>query len=381
MLANMEIIEDSNRTYFIFSEQKFNSIFSNHESKREVFINNKEVIKHAISFLYSQEVLNGGMKKEKFTPLARPLVRRQNHYYYFNYQLFGAIPMKDFRESSESSVEKLIMLIDRHQDKLNDYLEIVTKAKQLPFDNALKNGITSILYCYKYTNDLYKLSDIIMSFISTQYDLLKNETDRLNEFIEFIENELLTNSLKDYFNNSKKNTHVVRSEVTLSLLKFYFRNRDENESKTYILSMETLIQTNKRIFYDYIENKNHEEDVVYSLVSNNWARIEISTNKVVLNNEVCLEYSKYLKTNYRWYVKNLIRPYIIPETISYEYTFDPFIPQIFGGYSDFESFLNSLPENDCVDYNKKKYSEFRDNGYKPIIIKDFRTESPCLNND
>ena len=371
LLAYSSCLESTSGYYITFSEQKFDDI-TKQINESELDYTFKE-IKGAILFLYDHSELDGGLRKEKSTRLARPLLKKDNHYLYFNYQLFGAFSMKKFKEASEN-LELLQQLIDNKKEKIDDYIEIVQKEKNRNFDNISENLLKSLIFCNKHISTSFQhqsLRNAIASFISTQYQNSNTDTRaNINEFLkEFLSNNLLpVEELK---------THLLRSNITIDLLKNHLRYIPEN-NLIKILEKETLININQKIFDSYLDNFESNEKEVYLLLLNNWEGIEEKTKQVILNKHCCEKYRKFLDSNYTWYMQNLIRPRILPEEHFYEYTFEPCISQIFGEYNEFEDFLNKIPEDKegFVTYNKLKFKEFKSNGYRPIIIPDFRESGP-----
>ncbi|MDF7819262.1 hypothetical protein P1X15_16705 [Runella sp. MFBS21] len=362
LLAYSSCLESPSGYYIKFSEQNFDEMTKQiNESELDYTF---EEIKCAISFLYDHSGLEGGLRKEKSTRLARPLLKKDNHYLYFNYQLFGTFSMKKFKESSENP-ELLQELIEDKKEKIDDYIEIVRKEKNRDFDNISQNLLKSLIFCNKNISTTFQhqsLRNAITSFISTQYQ--HSNTGTRTNINKFLEEFLLSN----LFPVEEIKTHLLRSDVTIDLLKNHLLDIQDT-SLTKILEKETLININQKIFDSYLESFGSNEKEVYSLLKNNYENTEI------LNKHCCKKYREFLDSNYTWYMQNLIKPYDEP---FHKYTFEPFISQIFGEYSEFEDFLNKIPEDKegFRAYNQLKFKEFKANGYRPIIIPDFRESGP-----
>lgn len=362
LLAYSSCLESPSGYYIEFSEKNFDKMTKQiNESELDYTF---EEIKCAISFLYDHSGLDGGLRKEKSTRLARPLLKKDNHYLYFNYQLFGTFSMKKFKEASEN-LELLQELIEDKKEKIDDYIEIVQKEKNRGFDNISQNLLKSLIFCNKHISTTFQhqsLRNAITSFISTQYQ--HSNTDTTTKINKFLKEFLLSN----LFPEEEIKTHLLRSDVTIDLLKNHLLDIQDT-SLTKILEKETLININQEIFDSYLESFGSNEKEVYSLLKNNYENTEI------LNKHCCKKYREFLDSNYTWYMQNLIKPYDEP---FHKYTFEPFISQIFGEYNEFEDFLNKIPEDKegFRAYNQLKFKEFKANGYRPIIIPDFRESGP-----
>lgn len=311
------------------------------------------------------------------TPEISPLCIRfkRNHLSYFSYipanlvSKYIILRSQDFNNLKQL-IDSLVANSETKNSNINDYLNIIEFALDNEKSNKewFKNTFKSLIYLSKYTLWENRIKYYFEDYIKKPNLFLNSAFNNdKNEFSKFIIDEIILEEEFDLY---------IRSEITLYLIKLHFYNLEIKVS-----DLERLIEINHSLFLKNKELNPLNEERVYNFLLLNWQEISEHKKQVSLNTKTCHEYFNYIRTNYTWYIQNLIRPYMIPETVTYQYTFDPFIPQIFGGYNEFEYFLNNLPESDCVKYNKQKYSEFKDNNFNPIIIKDFRTESPCLNNE
>ena len=160
---------------------------------------------------------------------------------------------------------------------------------------------------------------------------------------------------------------LIRSELIFIILDDYIHNRPNN-----ILSDKKLIEINLQNFKWLIENNPEDEITISEVLYKNYERIK--DGKVIINPKAMKLYRAYLNEHNDYYIQYVIRPYYYPEEAFREYTFDPFLLEIFGTYEEFMQFIDNNTTGNRRKYIKEKFKEFEDNDHTPIVIEDFKRD-------
>jgi hypothetical protein len=105
----------------------------------------------------------------------------------------------------------------------------------------------------------------------------------------------------------------------------------------------------------------------FMLYYNNQINIDQTDRKITLSQSANTIFRKFVEKNLDSYVKVLIRPLYTPHD-GKTYTLEPFIPQTFGSYDNFESLLKSLPNTHTALEVKTFYNRYKENNFKPIYF-------------
>jgi len=297
---------------------------------------------------------------------------RENHSVFFNYSnrisVFGLLNRlgKGF-SSMKAFIDELAKKdITPNKKDIEAFILTMDEMKDTQPPEHYQLMLKSLLYCEKYFSHFNLLQFILYYF--SKNNLEKVYGDNVEPFNKFLKEDVFkTNNL------SLEIRHFLASELVIQELR-------GNTQTNKLTQGEAIRNISKSLFFKYLDSepKNEKKEAtVYFMLSRTWGTRDEETQRVKLENDACLKFREYLKDHHRVYVQRLIRSHTDPEKVFKDYIFDPLIPQIFGGYSEFKEFLFALPSTTCIEYNKKKFIEFEQNGYNPIIIYDFEKESPC----
>ncbi len=360
MLAKGELLKSSEiLVERIFDSDKFEELFKNVERLAEngISIEAKDILKKTIEKIYSPH-------RDNFN--ARQARQNKNHFLYYNYQLFNIISLREFRRNRGKGYEVWETFIRNEYsskpESLYEYLEIIDKILDYSDKEEYETFFKTILLCgeLKDFGDINSSVNVMIRKGQAINQLYANADKSHNDFIE---NEILRNENFKVLN---------RVEVLFKILYEELYNRGLG-----ILDRERLIKINFDILNIEIENNPKNEVIINELFIKNLSDTENNTKKIIMNPDACRLYRSYLDSFNKDFIKNCIRPYMIPVEATFEYILNPFIPQIFGNYAEFRDFINDKAYGKCKMYILDKMDLFENSNYKPIVIEDFNIKDMC----
>lgn len=212
--------------------------------------------------------------------------------------------------------------------------------------------LTDILKYIDYYSDKNKFEKIIKSWV---YIFNKNISGQIEYWITLLKDE---NRIKQLFPDEKykdlvRNLYNWENDcfyfVSYSI-RFILRHYLENDKFWFPLSKKELQEIAVKYLKHFIDSRTKFDIRVFNLFYYNcWDSIDLSLNRKVnilkQANEIIREYIfKYQIDFLRFVIRATTEPIIEPY-----YTFEPYIPEYFNGWSEFEDFLNA---------NAKENSEF-----------------------
>lgn len=361
MLAKRELLKlnPNKLSESIFDTEKFETLFKSEDKLLENGIPKEaqKILKKTIEAIYNSQTDNSK---------ARQARENKNHYLYYNYQLFNIISLREFRQNRGKSYEVweefIINEYSSNPESLDEYLEVIDKISDYSNQEEYETFFKTILLCGELRG--FSSIDFSVNVMIRKGDVINQMYAKVEKLhSDFIKNEILKNENFKVLNRIEVLSKLLYEELTGQGLG--------------ILDRESLIKTNLDILTFEISNNPNEEEIIYNLLVKNWSNIEYNTKKIIINPDACKSYRSHLNSFNKEFIKNCIRPYIIPVQATFEYTLDPFIPQIFGNYGEFKSFINDKTQGKCKAFILDKIDLFEKSNYKPIVIEDFNINDMC----
>lgn len=289
----------------------------------------------------------------------RSIIKQANFHLYFQYQLFDSISVKEFnisRRKGRVGLEEYFSRVinENKYSQLLDYLDrIVAYDSTEEFENIIhclfltSNGIDSAA-----THSALLLAKKDFN-IKTYYN---NDVVMYNTYLEHL------------FRETQYNVNI-RTEIAHQFIMYHLHKHEPQ-----ILTIELLQDILFDILYQAIQVGIETEETIYRLYTFGSDRID--NGRHIISDRANQLFRDYLNTNSMHFIKRVIYSPYIPN-LDNLYSFNGYIPQIFGSYDLFEDFLFSLPESPCTNYVKIKFEEYKANGYRYITIEGF-SNNPCI---
>jgi hypothetical protein len=201
---------------------------------------------------------------------------------------------------------------------------------------------------------------------STLLDINKDLNGIVNSVITAKEaNELWILSI-ELVSSKLNKLGLAASIINVFVRHNIYHQKDNTRPNKPLVGYKDLINLSNKYLHEYIERvkkfSSKEISILYQILYSNIENIEENTNKVILIHESCLKFRNFLLTNLEVYFETLIRPLYYPADSSY--VLEPFMPQIFKGYKDFDDGFDAFKV-----FLKDSYSSLQKNiFYKRILV-------------
>jgi hypothetical protein len=178
----------------------------------------------------------------------------------------------------------------------------------------------------------------------------------------------LKDHFKKTFQNYDKYGYSAPSNIIASIVREMILETFDSD---FVFDKVELEQINVNIFNNYLLKANQVDKKVFELYYNNYHDIDKQTNKVRLNPKASNVLHKFItKNDHRnSYFNFLPRPQMQPHTEDI-YVFEPFIPQVFGSWENFEIFLKGSTDYEHLDELITYFERFKEGDFKTFDLKE-----------
>jgi len=252
---------------------------------------------------------------------SRQISQRENFYLYFNYQLFGLLSLREFRQT-----------LEKDWRTINDqFLKWWNKGASNNFDSIL-DGYTD----FANREQFRKIAKVYIN----NYNVI-NFRIRANNMLY----NVTVDNLNACFGNNTEYTNFIREIINDPDLPIYNRAAiakeivDPNQQYHSQVLMDTneVMETIARQFKDYLDKAVGYSVELINFFYLNMVQSDGSSKAIPEAAEALRSYLRAKPENFDGFLNFLIRSYRMPNDGTF--TFEPFTAEIFGSWADFDQAL------------------------------------------
>lgn len=341
---DIRYIEQTNQSVYAVNTGKLDLIFT----RLNLSIHSKDVYQTLLNIMFSniQEQARNSLKIVDSFDL------------YFDITLFDKVSLIEFNAVRKSNGD-FKDAIDRwiKAEKKDDLIEIIKKIDAYNNKHDFENIISAIFYLGELT--FYHINDLLPLFN-------KNKLSEISRLYYNGEDDVLKTFFKDKLTTSK-----FENDFTSLFLHHIIREQIYQRSELYFTlgEMQAIAITRLKEIIAYHTPFSVGKEEMLKVFQFYYLCIDEITsgdNKIIILNEANACLRAFIEEHPNGFIEFNIRPVYTPHD-GETYTLEPFILQIFGSYTSFESFLNNQKEVtshllELITF----YNEFKRNNYQVI---------------